>query len=235
MARKKTAVNFVFSKVVQCTLYRHWKFTCITNISIRGKGIWNEPVKSSLNLCWRWVLTDAQQPKYKWMLIGEDSTSNILEPAVHINVVRCGSKIGQYYFFSFHFSTQFLANYKKNLYRIHIKVRWCRDSILLKKFWRYIPHPYISTHTCAHLCTPTHTHAHPRTPAHTRAHPRTHPHTHALPPTPTHTRAHPCTHSCTPLHTCAHPRTLLHTRTHSHTPHTYPLMSADALNLINHM
>ena len=29
--------------------------------------------------------------------------------------------------------------------------------------------------------------------------------------------------------------TLAHTCAHPHTPHTYPLMPADALNLINHM
>ena len=45
----------------------------------------------------------------------------------------------------------------KNSYRIRIKVRWCRDSILWKKFWKFIPH------TCAHLPTPAHTH--PPTPA----------------------------------------------------------------------
>ena len=43
-------------------------------------------------------------------------------------------------------------------------------------------------------------------------------HTHALPFTPVHTSTHPCT----PM-------------LYSHTPHTYPLMPADALDLINHM
>ena len=38
----------------------------------------------------------------------------------------------------------------KNSYRIRNKVRWCRDSILQKKFWKFITHPCISTHTHAH-------------------------------------------------------------------------------------
>ena len=51
------------------------------------------------------------------------------------------------------------------MYRIRIKVRWCRDSILLKKFWKFIPLTY--AHTCAYPRTPAHTCAHPPTPAHT--------------------------------------------------------------------
>ena len=54
-------------------------------------------------------------------------------------------------------------------------------------------------------------------------------HTRAQPHTLVHTRAY----SHIPMHTCAHPRTPTHT--HMHTPHTYTLMPADALNLINHM
>merc|ERR1712218_281616 len=71
----------------------------------------------------------------------------------------------------------------------------------------------------------SHTHAYPRTPAHTGTYPCT----------PSHTCTHPRTPMHTLTHTRAHPRTLSHTRTHSRTPHTYPLMSADALNLINHI
>ena len=44
---------------------------------------------------------------------------------------------------------------------------------------------------------------------------------------------HP-THMRTPVNIHAHPCTLAHTHAHPHTPHTYPLMPADALNLINH-
>ena len=58
----------------------------------------------------------------------------------------------------------------KNSYRIRIKVRWCRDSILWKKFWKFIPH------TFAHPCTPVHTRAHPCTPVHTHPHQPTHAH-----------------------------------------------------------
>ena len=65
--------------------------------------------------------------------------------------------------------------------------------------------------------THAHTHAHPHPPTHTHAHPPVPIHTHPRRPASTH--AHP------PVHTCTHP----------HTPHTYPLMPADALNLINHM
>ena len=107
----------------------------------------------------------------------------------------------------------FILKGHKNLYRKRIKVRWCRDSILQKKFWKYIPHPCISTHTCAHPRTPVHTRAHLRTPAHTRAHPCT----------PSHTRTDPCTHSRTPPHTRAHYPTLSHTlpppHILAHTPH----------------
>ena len=79
-----------------------------------------------------------------------------------------------------------------------------------------------SSHT--HQRILAHTHAHPRTPAHNRTHPCT----------PAHTRKH----LCTPVNTQAHLHTPAHTRAHpchSHTPHTYPLMPADALNLIIHM
>ena len=83
-----------------------------------------------------------------------------------------------------------------------------------------------SSHTC--MRTPVQIYAHPRTIVHTRTHPHT-----------------PTEHPCTPAHTQAHPRTLVYTRahpgtpthshTHPHTSHTYPLMPADALNLINQM
>ena len=97
-----------------------------------------------------------------------------------------------------------LAYWNKNSYRIRIKVRWSRDFILQKKFWKFIPYTCIRPCTPAqppfcplpHPCTPAHTHKSPRTPAHT------------------HTRTQPCS---------------------PHTPHTYPLMPADALNLKNHM
>ena len=32
-----------------------------------------------------------------------------------------------------------MNNMNKNSYRIRIKVCWCRDSILQKKFWKFIP------------------------------------------------------------------------------------------------
>ena len=96
-----------------------------------------------------------------------------------------------------------------------------------------------SSHTC--MLTPVQIYAHPAhlcTPAHTRTHPRN---THVHP----HTTEHTCAHLCTPAHTCAHlrtprytrahPSTPAHTHTHPHTSHTYPLMPADALNLINQM
>ena len=91
---------------------------------------------------------------------------------------------------------------RKNLYRIHIKVRWCRDSILRKKFWKFIPHMHV--YSCANLRTPAHNCAHPHThtehpctPAHTRAHLRTPRYTRAHPGTPTHTCTHPThTHWC---------------------------------------
>ena len=96
-----------------------------------------------------------------------------------------------------------------------------------------------SSHTC--MRTPVQIYAHPRTivhTLHTRAHPHTHtPNTHAHPSTLVHTRAHPgtpahtCTYLRTPEHTLAHPRT----PTHTHTSLTYPLITADALNLINQM
>ena len=98
-------------------------------------------------------------------------------------------------------------------------------------------HVYTHAYPPTHQHTPVHTRAHLRTPAHTRAHPRTPVHTHAYPRTLAHTRTHPCT----PVHTHAHLHTLMHTRAHLHTPthtcrpHTYPLMPADAFNLINHM
>ena len=79
-------------------------------------------------------------------------------------------------------------------------------------------------HIHAYLPTPMHACAHPRTPAHNCAHPCT----------PAHTRKH----LCTPVNTRAHLHTPAHTRAHpchSHTPHTYPLMPADALNLIIRM
>ena len=111
----------------------------------------------------------------------------------------------------------------KNLYRICIKVRWCRDSILQKKFWKFIPHtcvhPCISTHTPAHTCA--HTCVHPRIiayqqiPMHTRPHPHTPGHTLAHSRLPTHTHAYPRI----PAHTNAHLRTTMHTRTH---PRTHP-------------
>ena len=132
-------------------------------------------------------------------------------------------------FFSFHISTQFLAHYKKNSYRIRIKVRWCRDTILRKKFWKFIPHMH--AYSCANLRTPAHNCAHPAhpcTPAHTHQTPM---HTRTQPSTPAHTCAHPRT----PAYTQVHPRTPKHTRAHPHTSLTYPLMPADALNLINQM
>ena len=92
---------------------------------------------------------------------------------------------------------------RENSYRIRIKVRWCRDSILRKKFWKFIPHMH--AYSCANLRTPAHNCAHPYTPAHTHR-------------TPMHTRTQPST----PAHTCAHPRTPAHTRAHLRTPaHTY--------------
>ena len=71
------------------------------------------------------------------------------------------------------------------------------------------------------LAYPLHTRTHPHIPGHTRSHLLT----------PAHTRSHPRT----PAHTRAHPGTPAHTHTHPHTSHTYPLMPADALNLINQM
>ena len=130
----------------------------------------------------------------------------------------------------------FILKGHKNLYRKRIKVRWCRDSILQKKFWKFIPptHAYLR----ANLRTLVHNRAHPCTPAHSL------PHLH--PPTehlciPTHTRVHPrtlvhtCAHPGTPANTRTHLRTPVYTQAHPHTSHTYPLMPADALNLINQM
>ena len=54
-------------------------------------------------------------------------------------------------------------------------------------------------------------------------------------PTHMHTPMHIHTHPPTTTHTRAQSRTATHTRTHTRTPHTYPLMPADALNVINHM
>ena len=90
-------------------------------------------------------------------------------------------------------------------------------------------HPLTPAHTHVHVCIPTHTHTHPpmymyvhlHTPAHTCAHLRT----------PVFTRAHP--HK--PAHTHTNPHTPVHTCEDPHTPHKYPLMPANALNLINHM
>ena len=62
-----------------------------------------------------------------------------------------------------------LAYWNKNSYRIRIKVRWCRDSILRKKFWKIIQHMCISMHIRPYPCKPAHTCVHPRTP-HTSAH-----------------------------------------------------------------
>ena len=57
---------------------------------------------------------------------------------------------------------------EKNSYRICIKVRWFRDSILQKKFWKFIrAHPRILLHTPEHLRTPTLIHAHPTHHTHT--------------------------------------------------------------------
>ena len=119
-----------------------------------------------------------------------------------------------------------LAYWNKNSYRIRIKVRWCRDSILRRKFWKFIPHMH--AYPGANLCTPAHNHAHPCTPTPTCTHPRTLSHTCTHPPN---TYAYPHT----PRYTRTHPGTPPHTRTHPHTSHTYPLMPADALNLINQM
>ena len=106
------------------------------------------------------------------------------------------------------------TNLKKNSYRKRIKVRWCRDSILQKKFWKFIPHTHV--YPSANLRTPAHNHAHPCTPMHTRTHPRTLSHTRTHPPN-THAYLH------TPGYTCAH---------RTHTPH----IPADAdFGLINHM
>ena len=97
-----------------------------------------------------------------------------------------------------------------------------------------------SSHTHAY------THAYPKTSGHQRT-PR---YTQVYPGTPPYTRTHPCTpvqppfcplpHPCTPAHTHKSPRTPAHTHTRTqpcspHTPHTYPLMPADALNLKIHM
>ena len=59
----------------------------------------------------------------------------------------------------------------KNSYRIRIKVRWCRDSILQKKFWKFIAHPRTTAHNYAHSRTPEHTCAHPHTLTYTQKHP----------------------------------------------------------------
>ena len=54
-----------------------------------------------------------------------------------------------------------------------------------------------------------------------------------------HTYAHTSPHIATPAHTLlrtpTHTYPPAHTHTHLHTPHTYPLIPADALNLTNHM
>ena len=59
----------------------------------------------------------------------------------------------------------------KNSYRIRIKVRWCRDSILQKKFWKFIPHPRTTAHNYTHSRTSAHTCAHPHTLTYTQKHP----------------------------------------------------------------
>ena len=106
----------------------------------------------------------------------------------------------------------------KKLYRIRIKVRWCRDSILWKKFWKFIPH------TFAHPCTPTHICSHPPIP--TNTHPNL-PTPSPYQPTPAYTYAHLSmlhTHPRSPAHTCAYLCTPTFTCTHPHTPQTCPLM-----------
>ena len=106
----------------------------------------------------------------------------------------------------------------KNLYRIRIKVRWCRDSILWKKFWKFIPH------TFAHPCTPTHICSHPPIP--TNTHPNL-PTPSPYQPTPAYTYAHLSmlhTHPRSPAHTCAYLCTPTFTCTHPRTPQTCPLM-----------
>ena len=117
--------------------------------------------------------------------------------------------------------------FKQNSYRIRIKVRSVLKTLFSGR------NSENSSHT--QMRTPVQIYAHPRTITHTRAHSPTPSPIHQ---TPMHTRTHPGT----PAHTCAHPCTTVHTHTHLRTPghtgahpHTYPLMPADTLNLINQM
>ena len=127
-------------------------------------------------------------------------------------------------------STPIFMNEKKTFFGKKIRIGYVLKSADVGTlFSRRISENSLKIH-------PTHMH----TPMHIRAPPFC-----PLPPTPMHTYAPPPAHPRTPIHTREHLPTPVHTHPHLHTPghthaqpcspHTYPLMPADALNLINHM